>query len=224
MVVKRSTRLAAVRRDRWQSDVSIAQPRYAAPMPSLRGERVLLREWTPEDRVPFAALNADPRVMEHMPKVLTRDESDALAARCEAQVVEHGYGLWAVEIPEARFLGYVGLARPRFESAFTPCVEVGWRIAHAHWGRGYVTEAARLVLTHAFDVLGLEEIVSFTVRANVRSWSVMDRLGMIPDGEFDHPALPEGHHLRRHVLYRLTASGFRTAKVRTHGRSVDQPG
>ena len=191
-------------------------------MPSLRGERVLLRAWRPDDRAPFAALNADPRVMEHMPKLLSREESNGMADRAEAHLEQHGFGLWAVDVPDAGFIGYVGLARPRFEIDVPPCVEVGWRIAHPHWGKGYVTEAARLAVAHGFEVEGLDAIVSFTVRANVRSWAVMERLGMTFAKEFDHPALPEGHPLRRHVLYRLSPSGFEAAKERTHGRTADQ--
>ena len=171
----------------------------------MHGERVLLRGWRPDDLEPFAELNADPRVMEHFPKPLTREESDAFVReRILPQFSARGFGLWAVEVPgEAPFIGFVGLMEQTFAAPFTPCVEVGWRLAQPHWGRGYATEAARLALAHGFDAAGLEEIVSFTAVGNRPSIAVMERLGMRYDGEFDHPRLPEGHRLRRHVLYRL---------------------
>jgi len=172
----------------------------------LRTPRLILRDWRDDDLAPFAALNADPAVMAHFPSVLTRAESDALAARIRAPIAEHGFGLWAAEVPGvAPFVGYVGLAAPRFEAPFTPCMEVGWRLARAHWGCGYATEGARAALDDGFGRLGLDEVVSFTVPANVRSRAVMTRLGMThaEADDFDHPLLPPGHPLRRHVLYRL---------------------
>jgi RimJ/RimL family protein N-acetyltransferase len=172
----------------------------------LRTERLWLRRWLPEDRVPFARLNADPRVVEFFPGALSREESDAMADRIEAHFHRHGFGLWAVEIPGVTpFAGFVGLAVPRFQAHFTPCVEIGWRLGAEHWNRGYATEGARAALEFGFRSLQLEEIVSFTVPANVRSRRVMEKLGMThsPGDEFDHPVLPEGHPLRRHVLYRL---------------------
>lgn len=181
--------------------------------PELRTDRLHLRRWLPSDRVPFAALNADPRVMEHSPAVLSREESDTVAARIEAHFDRHGFGLWAVEIPNvAPFAGFVGLSIPGFEAHFTPCVEIGWRLAAEHWGHGYATEGARAVLTFAFQTLALGEIVSFTVPGNVRSRRVMERIGMVHNSadDFDHPALPEGHRLRRHVLYRLTRPALPT--------------
>ena len=171
----------------------------------LRTERLRLRRWRPDDRAPFAALNADPRVAAFLPGTLSRAASDALAARIEAHFATRGFGLWAVELPgEIPFAGFVGLSVPAFEAAFTPCVEVGWRLAHACWGHGYATEGARAALDFGFARLGLAEIVSFTVPGNARSRQVMERLGMTHDAadDFDHPALPEGHALRRHVLYR----------------------
>jgi RimJ/RimL family protein N-acetyltransferase len=175
--------------------------------PSLRTERLVMRPWRPSDRAPFAELNADPLVMEHFPCVLSRQQSDAIADRIEAHFEEHGYGLWAVERPgEAEFIGFVGLAIPGFEAAFTPCVEIGWSLARAHWHQGFATEAARAAVAHGFEVVGLREIVSFTVPRNHPSRRVMEKLGMRLDGEFEHPTLPAGHALRRHVLYRLTRS------------------
>jgi RimJ/RimL family protein N-acetyltransferase len=172
---------------------------------TIRTARLELRPWRDEDRAPFAALNADPRVMEFFPKTLDRADSDAMAARLREHFDRHGFGLWAVEVPGvADFIGFVGLAVPRFEAHFTPCVEIGWRLAREHWGRGYATEAARAALAFGFRDLALDEIVSFTTTANLRSRAVMERIGMTrsPADDFDHPALPEGHPLRRHVLYR----------------------
>jgi RimJ/RimL family protein N-acetyltransferase len=172
---------------------------------ALRSERLILRRWRPEDREPFAALNADPAVMEHFPATLSREESDALADRIEAELDEVGWGLWAVEVAGGTpFIGFVGVHRVAFEAPFTPAVEVGWRIAHEHWGKGYATEAAAVSVRHGLS-RGIEEIVSFTSVGNQRSRAVMQRLGMIhdPADDFDHPKLPVGHRLRRHVLYRF---------------------
>jgi RimJ/RimL family protein N-acetyltransferase len=166
---------------------------------------VVLRGWREGDLDAFAALNADPRVMEHFPSTLTRERSDAMVReRLVPGFTERGYGVWAVEVPGvAPFVGFTGLQPPAFEARFTPCVEIGWRLAYPYWGCGYVTEAARLAVAFGFEAVGLEEIVSFTVPANVRSIAVMERLGMTYDGTFEHPRLPHGHHLRTHVLYRL---------------------
>jgi RimJ/RimL family protein N-acetyltransferase len=184
-------------------------------IPTLSTERLVLRAWREEDLPAFAALNADPRVAEFLPKCLERGESDAFAERIAAHFRQHGFGLWAVEVPgEAPFIGFVGLAVPRFEAHFTPCLEVGWRLAFAHWGRGYATEAAHRVLAHAFGPLGRAEIVSFTTRDNRRSRAVMERLSMRrdPADDFLHPALPEGHPQRPHVLYRLDRQTFVAAQ------------
>jgi RimJ/RimL family protein N-acetyltransferase len=170
----------------------------------------MLRRWRLEDREPFAALNADPVVMEHFPSTLARTESDALAERIEAHFGRHGFGLWAVEIPGVTpFAGFTGLSVPAFEAHFTPCVEIGWRLAREHWGKGYATEGARAALRFGFEQAGLAEIVSFTTPANLASRRVMERIGMrhSPSDDFDHPGLPEGHPLRRHVLYRLARAG-----------------
>lgn len=177
-------------------------------IPSLRTPRLVLRTWREEDLAPFAAMNADPRVMEHFPSVLTREESDALVVRIGLSIEKNNFGFWAVEIPgTASFVGFVGLSVPSFDAPFMPCVEVGWRIAYEHWDKGIATEGARAALDAAFGQLGLSEVVSFTVTDNTRSRRVMERLGMRhdPREDFDHPALPEGHPLRRHVLYRIRA-------------------
>lgn len=169
-------------------------------------ERLQLRRWRESDREPFARLNADPRVMEFLPRALSRDESNGLVDRIETHFEEHGFGLYAAELVEDRsFIGYIGLAVPRFTAHFTPCVEIGWRLALEHWGRGLATEGAREIVRYAFGELGLRELVSFTVPGNLRSRRVMEKLAMThsPADDFDHPGLPEGDPLRRHVLYRL---------------------
>ena len=176
-------------------------------MTTIATPRLLLRPWRDEDLVPFAALNADPRVMEHYLSALTQSESDALAARIRARLDQSGQGLWAVEVPGSTgFIGYVGLAQPSYQARFTPCTEIGWRLAHEFWGHGYASEAAAAVLAHGFNVLGLDEILAFTVPANQRSWRLMERIGMkrSPEEDFEHPNIPEGHRLRTHVLYRLS--------------------
>jgi RimJ/RimL family protein N-acetyltransferase len=152
-------------------------------------------------------MNADPRVMEHFPALLSPQETEAQVTRIEAHFDKHGFGLWAVEIPGvAPFVGFVGLSIPRFEAHFTPCVEIGWRIAAEYWGNGFATEGAKAALDFGFQSLGLPEIVSFTVPANIRSRRVMEKLQMRrdPNGDFNHPLLPEGHPLRPHVLYRIS--------------------
>jgi RimJ/RimL family protein N-acetyltransferase len=172
----------------------------------IRTERLLLRRWRAADREPFAAMNADPQVRVHFPSLLSRAESDASVARIEAHFEQYGFGFWVVEVPGVTpFAGMTGLAFATFEAPFTPCVEIGWRLALPYWGKGYATEAARAAIELGFGELDLDEIVAFTVPGNVRSQRVMERLGMTQDpaGAFDHPGAPEGHPLRRCLLYRL---------------------
>jgi RimJ/RimL family protein N-acetyltransferase len=178
-------------------------------MPTLTTQRLLLRPWKDEDLPAFAAMNDDPDVMAFMPKRLTREESDATAGRIRNQLDTAGWGLWALEVTGiAPFAGFVGLSEPRFEAHFTPCVEVGWRLAKTYWGKGYATEAGRAAIAYGFDTLGLPQIVSFTSQGNWRSRAVMERLGMRhdPRDDFDHPAFKTGHPLQKHVLYRLAKS------------------
>lgn len=175
-------------------------------LPELRTDRLVLRAWDDGDLAPFAAMNADPEVMHHFPAPLTREQSDEMVGRLWARAAQGRPSLWAVEVPGvARFIGFVGLLEPSFESSFTPCVEVGWRLAREHWGKGYAPEGARAALAWGFREAGLDEVVSFTVPANTASRRVMEKLGMHrdPGEDFDHPNLPVGHPLRRHVLYRL---------------------
>ncbi len=174
--------------------------------PRLSTERLILRGFEARDRAAHAAMNADPEVMRHFPAPMDVAASDAMFEQMAAHWRTHGFGLWAVERrADGGFLGFTGLTRPSFEAPFTPAVEVGWRFARAAWGHGYATEAARAAVAFGFETLGLDEIVSFTVPANERSWRVMERLGMThdPADDFDHPRLAADSPLRRHVLYRL---------------------
>jgi RimJ/RimL family protein N-acetyltransferase len=178
-------------------------------------DRLRLREWRDEDLAPFAAMNADPEVVEFLPRALSRAESDEFAGRIRAHFRDHGFGLWATEeAASGALIGFVGLAIPRFEAPFMPCVEIGWRLARPFWGMGYATEGARAALRFGFERAGLEEIVSFTVPMNRRSRSVMTKLGMRtdPTDDFDHPSMPVGHRLRAHVLYRIARGAWRTAE------------
>lgn len=178
---------------------------------TLSSDRVCLRPWRDEDREAFAAMNSDARVMEFFRSPLSRVQSNAMVDRIQKHFSEHGFGLWAIEVPGvASFIGFAGLDVVRFSAHFTPCVEVGWRLAFEHWGLGYATEAARLALGHAFETLALSEVVSFTSATNHRSRAVMERLGMRrdPTEDFDYPSFPDGHPLRRHVLYRLGSASY----------------
>jgi ribosomal-protein-alanine N-acetyltransferase len=171
----------------------------------LNTERLILRPWHDADREPFAELNADSEVMRYFPAMLTSEESDGLIDRITAAFVrQRGWGLWALqERASGRFLGFTGLAAVTFTASFTPAIEVGWRLRRDAWGHGYATEGARAALD--FVRLGLQQVVSFTTSTNRRSRAVMTRLGMRhdPAEDFDHPALPDGHSLRHHVLYRI---------------------
>lgn len=174
--------------------------------PQLRTDRLLLRRWTDADREPFAAMSADPEVMRYFVAPQTRAETDAFVDRVEAGFAADGFGLWAVQVCDsAAFIGFTGIWRLPKANPHVGKVEVGWRLARAAWGDGYATEAARAALAYGFDVADLDEIVSMTAVANAPSRAVMERLGMTrdPADDFDHPAVPEGHPLRRHVLYRL---------------------
>ena len=157
-------------------------------------------------------MNADPRVTEFLPTRPDRQATEAMVARAEASFEANGFGLWAVELRhDGSFAGYVGLLRPSFQAPFTPCVEIGWRLAAEMWGRGYATEGAQAVIRFGFEACALDEILSWTVPANERSRRIMTKLGMThdPRDDFDHPLLPQGHPLRRHVLYRIRRSETR---------------
>lgn len=185
----------------------------SAPEPTaIETDHLLLRRWRAEDSEPFAALNADPEVMEHFPSTLSRSESDELIDRIETGFAAHGFGFWALEVrTTGEFIGFTGLGVPSFEAAFTPTVEIGWRLAKSAWGNGYASEAARASLDLGFSEYGLPEVVSFTFEGNDRSRAVMERLGMtrVPSEDFDHPRVPAGNRVVRHVLYRMPAERWR---------------
>jgi RimJ/RimL family protein N-acetyltransferase len=180
------------------------------PPIELETPRLRLRAWRQEDLAPFAALNADPQVMEFFPALLNREASDASAAAIQAQLQNQGWGLWAAENKASReFMGFIGLSVPRRPLPFSPCVEVGWRLARPFWGPGLASEGAREALRCGFTRVGLTEIVSFTTTQNLRSMAVMARIGMQHQGErFEHPALPPGHPQRWHVLWRAQAASW----------------
>jgi len=184
-------------------------------MTTITTERLILRPWTKDDFEPFYQINSDPRVMEYFPSVLNREESDMLAEKIISAFMQQGWGLWAVSIPTiASFIGFIGLAVPTFDAHFTPAVEVGWRLSRDFWGKGYATEGAKASIQYGFEMLKLNEIVSFTAKNNARSVAVMKKIGMHSNASdnFDHPNLPSQHPLKRHVLYRLKAEEWKENK------------
>lgn len=173
----------------------------------LRTRRLLLRQWRDEDLTAFARLSANAAVMEYLLPFEGPAATELFVLRIREHFEQYGFGYWVVEIPEVNgFIGIVGLARVTYEGRFTPAVEIGWRIDSAYWGQGFATEAATLAIDDGFRRLGLQEIVALTVPGNRRSRRVMERLGMkrSEKDDFDHPLVPNGHPLKRHVLYRLT--------------------
>lgn len=176
-------------------------------MTQLQTERLILRRWRSEDLEPFAQLNADPDVMKHFPATLSSSETKNMIDRMESHFEERGFGLFAAELlASSEFIGFIGLSVPQYETHFTPCVEIGWRLAKKYWNRGLATEGAREVLRYAFSTLQLTEVVSFTAVGNLSSRRVMEKLRMShnPKDNFDHPKIAEGHPLRPHVLYRIS--------------------
>ena len=181
---------------------------------NLTTDRLVLGTWSDDDAHDLLALSTDPEVMRHFPGPATGEQIDGLVRRHRENLAAGRPGLYAVHVAETgEFIGFVGLATPTFQAPFTPCVEIGWRLKRTAWGHGYATEAAERVLAHGFEMLRLREIVSFTSVHNQPSIAVMRRIGMHTDPaeDFDHPNVPQGHPVRRHVLYRLTAEEWRTA-------------
>ena len=188
--------------------------------PELRTARLLLRRWRGADLEPFAAMNADKRVMEFLPATLSRRDSDAMIVLIDSCFEQRGYGLWAIEVPgETPFAGFVGLAPVEARMRFAPAVEVGWRLARAHWGHALATEGAHAAMQFGFQELGLPSVVSFAASGNMRSRRVMERLHMArdPAEDFDHPRLPAGHPLSQHVLYRADAANWLLSSKRCAG-------
>lgn len=187
-------------------------------MTTLTTKRLILRPWKESDLKPFAELNADPRVMEYLIGPLSQKESNELAVRIQNNIKEQEWGFWAVEVPGvADFIGFIGLAHVLYSTPFTPAIEIGWRLACDYWGKGYATEGAKAALDFGFQSLKLNEIVSFTVANNLSSQHVMEKLGMHrdPKDDFDHPKVPEGHQLKRHILYRLKKNEWEKASEST---------
>ena len=175
----------------------------------LKTERVGLRKFVDKDLPAFAAMNANPEVMEFFPETLTAEQCRDYIKRINAKIDEQGFGFWAAELLESKqFIGFVGLTNVSYKTEFTPAVEIGWRLAREFWGKGLVTEAAKDCLKFAFEKIELDEVVSFTTVTNRRSYAVMERLGMICVGEFNHPKIESGHPLERHVLYKINRQQF----------------
>lgn len=166
--------------------------------------RLILRHWQGSDHDPFIKLNKDAVVAEFFPSAFTAEETLAQIERFTRHIDDHGYGLFAVERKDnGNFIGFTGLSQPRFESWFTPCIEVGWRLSKANWNLGFATEAAKACLKFGFEKLGADKIYSFTAATNLRSEKVMHKIGMAKVGNFDHPSLTDAHVLKPHVLYRI---------------------
>ena len=167
--------------------------------------RLILRQWHEDDHEPYIALNKDPEVVEFFPSTYTREETLAQIDRCVRHINQYGFGFFAVERKDnGQFIGFTGLSHPRFESYFTPCVEIGWRLSKANWGFGFATEAAKACLEFGFERLNVDEIFSFTAERNIRSENVMKKIGMVKDGYFEHPSIADWHPLKRHVLYKIS--------------------
>ncbi|HEY4363922.1 MAG TPA: GNAT family N-acetyltransferase [Bryobacteraceae bacterium] len=176
-------------------------------MREIETARVRLRGWVEEDLEPLVAMCADARVMEFFPSVASREDTEAMLGRIRSHHARYGFGPWAMEV-EGEFAGALGLNWVRYETSFTPCVELGYRMRAEFWGRGLATEAGRAALRYGFETLGLEEIVAFTIPANQRSRRVMEKLGLVYSGEFEHPLVAERHPMRRHVLYRIARANW----------------
>lgn len=181
----------------------------------IKTKRLLLRTWEEGDLAPMIAINQDPKVMEHFPALLSPGETKQLIDKINNHYGENGYTLYAVELKNAEeMIGFLGLLNVGFEAHFTPAVEIGWRLAYAHWSKGYASEAARAVLDYAFAELKLKEVVSFTAACNERSIKLMERIGLKRqmNGDFSHTKLPKDHRLSRHVLYRLSRDDYEAGR------------
>ncbi|MDX2561138.1 GNAT family N-acetyltransferase [Streptomyces sp. TX20-6-3] len=182
-------------------------------MPELRTERLVLRSWRESDREPWAAMNADTEVREHLGEPLTREESDAVLSAMRADFQERGFGWWALEARETgEFIGRAGLDVVGPDMPFAG-VDVGWRLTRSAWGHGYATEAALACLAFGFETLALPEVIATTTVGNLRSQAVMRRIGMTrdPADDFEDPSVPEGP-LRPCVLYRISRTDARGAR------------
>lgn len=182
--------------------------------------RLIIRHWKDEDTEPFVQMNMDAEVMRYFPSTLTPDETMAQIARIKQHFTGYGYGLYALERTDtAQFIGFTGFAHPGFESYFTPCVEIGWRLGKEHWGQGFATEAAIACIQHGFNTLGFKDIFSWTATINKPSYKVMEKAGLKHIGGFEHPLLPDGHILKPHVLYKISACLTDVAKIANESSS-----
>ena len=177
-----------------------------------RTERLIIRDWKDEDITPFTEMNSDPEVMKYFPSALTPEKSLEFFERITAAIKEKGYGLFAAELAETNeLIGFVGFAGPRFEAWFTPCIEIGWRLRKKFWGRALAPEGAAACLEMGFNEFGFADIFSFTSEINAPSRRVMEKIGLSHIGDFDHPNIPEGNALRKHVLYKIDKAGYPAA-------------
>jgi 3-dehydroquinate dehydratase / shikimate dehydrogenase len=180
-------------------------------------ERLILRQWRQSDLEPFAELNADPRVREFFLGVLSREESNREVIELSRHIDNSGWGFWAVSLRQTdEFIGCIGLDEVYFKMSFSPAIDIGWRLAYNHWGKGYATEGAMAALRYGFDVINLQAIVAYTAVQNMLSRHVMDKIGMCrdPHGDFDHPDFPDDHKHKRHVLYRINSRDANTEEVK----------
>ena len=174
----------------------------------LETDRLIMRAWSKEDLLPFARLNANPKVMEHFPQSLSLEETQNMMASIENRFVKNGFSFFATELKATQqFIGFIGLNIPGYTTPFSPCVEIGWRLDEEFWNMGYATEGAKACLKWGFETLDLKEIVSFTATSNKTSERIMQKIGMTRDmaGDFAHPSLAPDHPLSQHVLYRITS-------------------
>lgn len=173
----------------------------------LRTERLIVRTWEDKDIPAMADISQDKIVMEHFPSTRTLEQTEAFVAGNKQLFSDKGYCLYAIELLDtSQMIGFVGLNYTDFPAQFTPAVEFGWRIGKEYWGKGYAFEAASAIRDYAFDALGLEKLVSFTVPANKRSIKLMEKLGFERDldGDFAHPHIDKDSPFSKHVLYRMT--------------------
>lgn len=169
----------------------------------IKTKRLGLRTWKESDLIPFAQITSDPTVMRYYPKLLSLEETKAFMHRIQQQYEEHGFSVYAVDLLESNtFIGYIGFMRPSFESTFTPCVEIGWRLAASVWNKGLATEGALACLDYGFKTLNFQTIYSFTATINAPSERVMQKIGLQKIGVFDHPLLEKDSPLCQHVLYK----------------------
>jgi ribosomal-protein-alanine N-acetyltransferase len=179
--------------------------------------RLLLRTWHEEDAKPFAGINQDPKVIEFLrDDPMSLEEAQEFIRFTNEQINTRGFGWLAATLKDTHeLIGFIGLHIPGFEAEITPCIEIGWRLAQKHWGKGYASEGANALLELGFNKFSLDEIVSFTAKDNIRSAQVMERIGMTRDfnGDFDHPKLPPGHRIRRHIVYRISKEAFLHRKI-----------